>query len=32
MGWQARIGLREGIEATYQWYLAQSADSSIRER
>ncbi|KAF0284759.1 GDP-L-fucose synthase [Spiribacter roseus] len=21
MGWQARIGLREGIEATYQWYL-----------
>jgi len=32
MGWQARIGLREGIEATYQWYLAQSAGSSIRER
>ena len=32
MGWQARIGLREGVEATYQWYLAQSVDSSIRER
>ena len=32
MGWRARIGLREGIEATYQWYLAQSAESGIRER
>ena len=32
MGWRARIGLREGIEATYRWYLSQSADSSIRER
>ncbi len=21
MGWRARIGLREGIESTYQWYL-----------
>lgn len=21
MGWQARIGLREGIESTYRWYL-----------
>ncbi|MBY5267725.1 GDP-L-fucose synthase [Spiribacter salinus] len=21
MGWRARIGLHEGIEATYQWYL-----------
>jgi nucleoside-diphosphate-sugar epimerase len=21
MGWRARIGLREGIEQTYQWYL-----------
>ena len=21
MGWRARIGLREGIEATYRWYL-----------
>ncbi len=23
LGWQARIGLREGIEATYRWYLDQ---------
>lgn len=22
LGWQARIGLREGIASTYQWYLA----------
>lgn len=22
LGWSARIGLREGIESTYQWYLA----------
>ena len=21
MGWRARIGLRQGIEATYRWYL-----------
>jgi nucleoside-diphosphate-sugar epimerase len=21
MGWRHRIGLREGIEDTYQWYL-----------
>jgi hypothetical protein len=21
MGWRARVGLREGIEATYRWYL-----------
>lgn len=24
LGWQARIGLREGIESTYRWYLEQS--------
>jgi GDP-L-fucose synthase len=23
LGWQARIGLREGIAATYAWFLAQ---------
>jgi GDP-L-fucose synthase len=21
LGWQARVGLREGIEATYRWFL-----------
>jgi len=26
LGWRARIGLREGIEQTYQWYLAHKAD------
>jgi GDP-L-fucose synthase len=25
LGWSARIGLREGIEATYGWYLANEA-------
>ena len=25
MGWSARIGLREGIEATYRWYLENAA-------
>jgi GDP-L-fucose synthase len=24
MGWQAKIGLREGIEETYAWYLDTS--------
>lgn len=24
LGWQAQIGLREGIENTYRWYLEQS--------
>ena len=23
LGWSAKIGLREGIAATYEWYLAQ---------
>ena len=26
LGWKARIGLRAGIEQTYQWYLAHKAD------
>jgi GDP-L-fucose synthase len=24
MGWQAKIGLQEGIEETYAWYLDTS--------
>ena len=27
LGWQARIDLREGVEATYQWFLQQDADT-----
>ncbi|KGM54333.1 GDP-L-fucose synthase [Lysobacter daejeonensis GH1-9] len=26
LGWQARIGLREGIEQTYRWFLEHQAD------
>jgi hypothetical protein len=26
MGWQAKIGLKEGIETTYAWYLVISED------
>ena len=26
LGWEARVGLRPGIEATYQWYCRQNAD------
>ena len=26
MGWRAKIGLREGIEETYRWFLAQDFD------
>jgi len=26
LGWQARIGLREGIESTYEWFLSHDAD------
>ncbi len=26
LGWQARIGLREGLEQTYQWFLDNQAD------
>ena len=25
LGWQARIGLEEGLAATYRWYLEQAA-------
>jgi GDP-L-fucose synthase len=25
LGWKARIGLRDGIESTYAWYLGQQA-------
>ena len=25
LGWEPTIGLREGIEATYQWYKAHVA-------
>jgi GDP-L-fucose synthase len=24
LGWTARIGLKEGLESTYQWYLNNS--------
>ena len=24
LGWKAKIGLREGIESTYAWFLAHS--------
>jgi GDP-L-fucose synthase len=27
LGWKAKIGLKEGIAATYQWYLENSATS-----
>ncbi len=27
-GWEPRIGLREGLESTYAWYLAQLADDA----
>ncbi len=28
LGWSARIGLREGIEQTYQWYLDNAAETT----
>ncbi|SDX73557.1 GDPmannose 4,6-dehydratase/GDP-L-fucose synthase [Ruegeria halocynthiae] len=31
MGWQARIGLEDGIQQTYAWFLRQS-DTELRER
>ncbi|CUQ68085.1 GDP-L-fucose synthase family protein [Candidatus Nitrospira inopinata] len=32
MGWRPRIGLREGIERTYEWYRAQvAAEPLVRE-
>ncbi len=27
LGWKASIGLREGIEATYRWYVDKLAGS-----
>lgn len=29
MGWRAKIGLRDGIEATYRWYLENHAQTRI---
>ncbi len=29
IGWQAKIGLREGISATYEWYLGQLKPVSV---
>lgn len=32
MGWRPRVGLREGIERTYEWYRAQvAAEPLVRE-
>ena len=28
LGWEPRIGLREGIASTYEWYLANGAETS----
>jgi GDP-L-fucose synthase len=30
LGWQASIGLREGLEETYRWYVEQLATGSLR--
>jgi GDP-L-fucose synthase len=30
MGWQASIGLREGIAQTYQWFLEEGQEGSLR--
>jgi len=27
LGWKPSVDLREGIESTYAWYLAQSRDT-----
>ncbi|HSK19862.1 MAG TPA: GDP-L-fucose synthase [Longimicrobiales bacterium] len=29
LGWSPRIGLREGIESTYQWYLRQRGGTAV---
>ena len=29
MGWQARIGLRAGIESTYEWFLENQANLRV---
>ncbi len=30
LGWRAQIGLREGLEQTYAWYLEHRASGSVR--
>jgi GDP-L-fucose synthase len=30
LGWRAEIGLREGLEQTYAWYLEQLASGAVR--
>ena len=30
LGWQSKIGLREGIADTYRWYLKQNRDPALR--
>ena len=30
LGWRHRIGLREGLEDTYRWFLAQGAGQGVR--
>lgn len=30
MGWRPRIGLREGLEKTYSWFLANAQNSALR--
>ena len=29
LGWTARVPLREGIEQTYEWYLAERAENAV---
>ena len=28
LGWEARIGLREGIQSTYEWYTANAVEET----
>lgn len=30
LGWQARIGLREGVESTYSWFVAELEQGEVR--
>ena len=30
LGWRARIGLREGVQRTYQAFLAEKAAGTLR--
>jgi GDP-L-fucose synthase len=32
LGWTARIGLRDGVESTYQWLVANYAEAISRSR